>query len=254
MLTELAKALEESTTECMEDRIAISFSGGLDSATLAAIAKRHGEVFLFSAGVDGSEDLAYAQTVAGELGLPLEKIILDEAKVLEIYRRIYEFYPAGLLKIEIGVPIYACCARAAEAGYGAIMFGSGSEELFMGYERYYRYAAEGKNLDAIVKAEFEALGAGDIAMIRKIAYKCGLEARFPFYSRRLAELAFGIPLEERMADRELKKGVLREAGKLLGVPKTALERRKKAAQYGSGVHKIIMKNSPELNQKYPKKI
>ena len=254
MIVELAKALEKSVQESLEDRVAVSFSGGLDSSTLAAIAKKWSEVGLFTAGLDGSEDLEAAGKVAGELGLRLEKIVLDEKAVLDIYAKIYSFYPGSMLKIEIGVPIYACCSEAARAGYGAILFGSGSEELFVGYERYYRYAEEGKDLDAILKKEFGELGSGDVAMIKKIAYRCGLEARFPFCSKNVAELAFSVPLEEWMADMELKKGMLREAGKLLGVPKTALERRKKAAQYGSGVHKVIMRNREELNERFPEKL
>ncbi len=254
MIIELAKVLEKSTEECLEDKIAIAFSGGLDSTTLATIAKKNAEVFLFSAGTEGSDDLVHAEKIAGELSLPLEKITLNEEKILEIYRKIYSFYPASLLKIEIGIPIFAACKAAKTKGLDAILFGSGSEELFVGYDRYYRYLEEGKDLNSMLKTECETLKDGDIAMVKKIAYKCGLEARFPFYSKTLANLVFQIPLEERMAERELKKGILREMGKLLGVPKTALERKKKAAQYGSGVHKIIMKNSDHLNNNYPQKI
>jgi asparagine synthase (glutamine-hydrolysing) len=78
-----------------------------------------------------------------------------------------------------------------------------------------------------------------------------IEARFPFYDKELAAAVFAIPLEERMHDRELKKIVLREAGKMLGAPQAALKRKKKAMQYGSGVHKIIMKRADEINRLYP---
>lgn len=250
MITELAKILERSTEECLEERIGIAFSGGLDSSTLATIAKKTSEVFLFSAGTAQSSDLEYAEKVARELKLPLEKIELDEKKILEIYAKIYSFYPASLLKIEIGIPIFAVCETTKKNGLNAILTGSGAEELFVGYERYYKYAEEGKNPDELLRSEFNVLKDKDIAMIKKIAYKCGLEARFPFYNSKLAELVFRIPIEERMADAELKKGILREMGKFLGVPQLALTRKKKAMQYGSGVHKIIMKNSEFLNEKY----
>ena len=62
---------------------------------------------------------------------------------------------------------------------------------------------------------------------------------------------FAVPIEERMDDRELKKGILREAGKVLGAPPEVLKRRKRAMQYGSGIHKLLLKNSEEINRNYP---
>lgn len=247
MILKLAEILEKSTEECLEEKIAIGFSGGLDSTILAAIAKKTSSVFLFSAGTKKSEDLLYAEKAAKELGLDLEKIILDEEKTLEIYKKIHSFYPAGLLKIEIGVPIFAVCKAAKEKNLSAILFGSGAEELFVGYERYYTYLEEGRNLDEILQEEFNTLKNRDIAMIKKIAYKCGTEARFPFYNKALAKLVFQIPLNERIKERELKKGIEREMAEFIKIPEFVLKRKKKAIQYGSGVHKIILKNQKELN-------
>jgi asparagine synthase (glutamine-hydrolysing) len=62
---------------------------------------------------------------------------------------------------------------------------------------------------------------------------------------------FSVPIEERLDDRELKKGILREAGKIIGVPDIILQRRKKAMQYGSGVHKMLMKKVDVINSVYP---
>ena len=63
---------------------------------------------------------------------------------------------------------------------------------------------------------------------------------------RIRSSSSAIPLAVRMEDRELKKGPLREAAHFLGVPEIAVKRKKKAFQYGSGVHKILIK---EFGQK-----
>ncbi len=254
MLLELKKAIEQSIVESLDDRVGIAFSGGVDSSLLATVAKRYCDVYLATAGTPGSQDLQYAELVAKELGLPWQPIVLDERKTLECYERVYRVFPHGFLKVEIGVPLYAVCEYFAKKGIKVVLFGAGTEELFVGYDRYYRYYEEGKDLDAILREEFSTLKDRDIAMVKRIAYSLGLEARFPFYNKKIADIVFSVPLEERMADRERKKGLLREVAAFLGVPKIAVERRKKAAQYGAGVHKVLIKHSRELNERFPQSI
>jgi len=253
VIPELSQLLKSSIEECLEDKIAIAFSGGLDSTLLAKVASGISSPYLFTVGTEGSEDLEYAEKAASQLKLPLEKIILDEKKILSLYEKVYSIVPASLLKVEILIPIYASCLAAKEKGFDAILFGSGAEELFVGYHRYYNYLEEGKNLDQILKEEFRTLSKRDVGMVMKIARSCTLDPRFPFMNKNLAEFVFAIPLEKRMEERELKKGLLREASKLLGVPDLVIKRKKKAAQYGSGVHKILMRHG-ELNEKFPDKL
>ncbi|MEK6978637.1 MAG: asparagine synthase C-terminal domain-containing protein [Candidatus Micrarchaeota archaeon] len=253
MLTELSDAIQRSIEESMEDRVAVSFSGGLDSSLIAHVAKKTAEVHLFSAGTEDCEDLQFAEKVAGKLFLPLERAVLSEKDILAIYAKCYEIVPSNLLKVELLVPVYAVARLAKSAGLDAIMFGSGAEELFVGYERYYSYNEEGLDLDKILREEFKTLKDRDIAATKKLCNRIGIEARFPLYNNRIAELAFSVPLEERMAERELKKGILRDAGKLLGVPEIALKRKKRAMQYGSGIHKILLKHAEEINTKFPAK-
>ncbi len=254
MIIEIAERIKENIIRNLEDEIAISFSGGVDSTLLATIAKKYSNVYLYTAGTENSKDLEWARKIAKELNLNLKEIILNEERILGIYGKIYSFYPGSLLKIEIGIPIYAVCEEAKKDGLEVMLFGSGTEELFVGYNRYYTYFDEGKDLHKILVEEFKTLKDRDIAMIKKIANKIGIEARFPFYDLHLAEMVWEIPLNERMKDKEKKKGVLRDAAKFLDVPEDAINRPKKAAQYGSGVHKIVLKHSNELNKKYPQKI
>lgn len=254
MIPELAQLLRASVEECLEEEIAVSFSGGIDSTLISHIAKKNCSVYLFSSGIENSEDLNYSKKVAVQLDVFYQPILLEENSILKLYEEIYRIIPAELLKIEILIPIYAAAKKAKERGLEAMLFGSGAEELFVGYNRYYTYLEEGKDLDSILKEEFKTLPKKDVGLISKVVRKVGLEPRFPYLNRKLAEYVFSIPLEKRMEERELKKGLLREAAKLLGVPEIALKRKKRAAQYGSGVHKILLKNSEELNERFPPKI
>ena len=247
MIPELADLLRKSIDETLEEKIAIAFSGGLDSSLIAHIANASSEIDLFTCGVKGSEDLQYAEQVAALFHRPLFAHEFSEQEILQIYEKCFAIVPGDLLKVELLVPVYQLAVMAKENAHKAILFGSASEELFIGYERYYTYAKEGKDLNRILQEEFRTLKGREIAWIKKVCYKFGIEARFPFYNNKLADFVFSVPLNRRMEDYKLKKGLLREAGKLLGLNEIALQRKKRAMQYGSGVHKILLKHAKELN-------
>lgn len=241
MLTELSGLLSDAIAETLEDRVAIAFSGGVDSSLIATVAKGKADVELFTAGTAGSQDMGYAESVAKELGLPLIKCVMGEGEIVETYKQCHKICPNDFLKVELLVPVYRIAKEAAGRKHNVMLFGSGSEELFVGYERYYTYAQTGGDLNAYLQQEYHELHKKEIAWISRICRSFGIEARFPFYNRRLAQYVFGIPIELRMEEYELKKGILREAAAFLGVPALAVTRKKKALQYGSNVHKILIK-------------
>ncbi|MFN7991792.1 MAG: asparagine synthase C-terminal domain-containing protein [Candidatus Micrarchaeia archaeon] len=251
MILHLSELISRAVEQSLEDRIAVSFSGGLDSTVIASIAKKHAHVELYAAGVEGSEDLEYAGLAASELGLPLHKSVICESAAMETYGRLHSFMPMDFLKLEILVPVYHVAAAAAERGHKAILFGSAAEELFVGYERYFIYRDEGKDVDAILREEFRTLPHRDLSWVKKVCRFFGMDARFPLYNKDLADLMFSVPIEERMDDRELKKSALREAGKMLGAPSLVLKRKKKAMQYGSGIHKMLMRRVDDINRQFP---
>ncbi len=251
MILPLSELISRAVEQALEDKVAVSFSGGLDSTVIAAIAKKHAQVELFTAGVEGSEDLHYSEKAASLLFLPLERVLIDEAKAMAAYGKCHSLLPMDFLKLEILVPVYVAAQAAAARGHKVMLFGSAAEELFAGYERYYLYRDEGKDVDAILREEFRTLPQRDMAWVKKVCRCAGIEARFPFHSRDLANLMFSVPIEERMDDRAMKKGILREAAKILGAPELVIRRKKKAMQYGSGVHKMLMRRVEEINRAYP---
>ena len=251
MIPELSELLRSSVLQILEDRVSISFSGGIDSTLIATIAGKNAETELFSAGMNGSKDMEYAEQTASVLGLPLEKIFLDDNDILETYGKCYGLVPNNFLKVELLIPVYKVAELASEKGHEIMFFGTGAEELFVGYERYYSYTKEGRDLDAILQDEFKTLEKREMGWIKKVCRNFSIEARFPFYNRKLADFVFSVPVEKRMENRELKKGILREAATLLDVPQIAVKRRKQAMQYGSGIHKVLLKHSDGLNEKYP---
>ena len=60
---------------------------------------------------------------------------------------------------------------------------------------------------------------------------------------KVVETAMNIPMQYKIYNdpKNLRKCILREIASDIGVPKDVVLRPKKAAQYGSGVHKILTK-------------
>ena len=244
-IKELSKMLEEAVARSAggERSVAVAFSGGLDSATIAKIGMRKFDAKLICMGVEKSHDLTAAREAAEEMGMPLYEIVLDEKKILQTYEICWKMMPGTLTDIELMVGAYECCKKAHELGCKKILFGSGAEENFIGYQKYYNRFSKGGNLQLILDKEIETLPSRDLKRTRAVAKHFEIEAKFPFMDRALIEAVALVPVGERMGTVEMKKPLLRKMAKFLGVPKCAYERPKKAMQYGSDIHRILLKHA-----------
>ena len=139
MVSRLAELFTEAVRNNCQGEVAILFSGGLDSTAIAAVAKRFTTPLLITAGVEGSADLEAARKIAAELGLPHKEVVFSEEEIIKVYKKCYKIKRGGLLKVELMVPVFSCCREAARAGKWRVISGSGAEELFIGYDRYFRH-------------------------------------------------------------------------------------------------------------------
>jgi len=71
----------------------------------------------------------------------------------------------------------------------------------------------------------------------------GVELRVPFLDKEVIKTAFKIPMQFKIESETdlLRKHILRQVALEMGVPEFIAQRPKKAAQYGSGIHKILTK-------------
>lgn len=236
----LSELFLEGVRNTCQGEIAILFSGGLDSATIATAAKRFTTPLLVTAGLEGSADVVSATKVAAELGLPHKVVLLKEEEIINVYKKCYKIRKGELPKVELMVPVFSCAREAARAGKWRMLSGTGAEELFIGYDRYFRY--KGKKLEKMLEKEFRELHKGDAGAQELVSKNFGMHAGWPFLYPPFAEEVLKCPLSERLGTRDDKKPLLRKIAAELGVPQDAIDRKKKAMQYGSGVHKILVKN------------
>jgi asparagine synthase (glutamine-hydrolysing) len=246
MVSKLASLFTDSVRNTCQGEVAILFSGGIDSTAIAAIAKQYTTPLLITAGVEGSSDVEAARKIASELGLPHKVVILTEPEIISVYKKCYKIRRGDLLKVELMVPVFTCCREAARAGKWRVLSGSGAEELFIGYDRYFRH--KGKKLENLLRKEIEKLPEGDCESQDLIAKNFGMRMAYPFLYPPFVKALLETPLKERLGTRDDKKPLLRSIATELGVPKDAVDRKKKAMQYGSGVHKILLRNIKQIEE------
>lgn len=136
----LAKKLRELLENAVAKRIkSDSFgswlSGGLDSSTIAAIARKYiPKLYTFSAGLKNAPDLEYAKAVADHIKSIHKEIIVefdDMIKVLPLVIYHLESFDALLIRSSI---MNYIAAKAASDYVSEIFSGEGGDELFAGYE------------------------------------------------------------------------------------------------------------------------
>ncbi len=241
-LSPLAKLFSDCVIRALDKRVAIAFSGGLDSAAIARVACNHAEVVLItmSAGED-SPDLLAAREAAKEMDLPLREVILEDNDIANLAEQCQTLMPGTLTDLELMVGTMAVARVAHEEKCKILLTGSGAEETFIGYNKYYEARKKGLELQPILDEEIRTLPSRDLLRAKMVCAKWKVEVRTPFLDAQLVEAVRQIPVAERMGTLEMKKPLLRKIALELGVPRCARERPKKAMQYGSKVHAVMEK-------------
>lgn len=222
--------------KCRENS-AIAFSGGLDSGILAYIFKDCAPS-LYTVGVEDSKDFENAKSAANALGMPLKLIEINEFDILEGILFLKRIEPdINAVEISFELPLYFVCSNADER---TVYTGQGSDELFGGY---HKYLENRKLMKEDLKKLLEKTRPREI----KISTLLGKELVTPYLDSKIMEFAANLPMEMKIRN-GVRKWVLREAARILGVPEEIANREKKAAQYGSGIWKMMKKMAKERGQ------
>ena len=238
----LASLLEESVRRRVQgqERVAVSFSGGLDSSLLALIAAKHTEVVLCSAFAPGARDERQSDRAASLLGLRLETALLDEKTLAKVSREA-ELPPGEATLMDKALwCIYSTTSKLAEGRKARMMLlGQLADELFGGYMKYALKAKE-EGAEAAERMMGEDVrGCADRGFLRdEAACAASCEVRFPYADAGIASFASGLPLDYKIRGGE-RKAILRQAALELGLPEELAAAPKKAAQFSSGAAKLL---------------
>ncbi|KAF5078395.1 Asparagine synthetase B [glutamine-hydrolyzing] [anaerobic digester metagenome] len=227
-------------------KVGIIFSGGVDSTILAKLCMDMGvETELYTVGNENSQDVKFAKKAASYMQLPLHIKTVDESMVRSytglVLNAIEEF---NIMKLGVGMPSYIASEMAHSHGLKVMLSGQGADELFAGYNRYLQfYHEKGETAQKDLKGDVLNLYHVNLQRDDSVTMKNSVELRVPFLDLEVVDLAMQIPMKYKINNKEdkLRKCILREVAADIGVMADIVKRPKKAAQYGSGIHKILVK-------------
>jgi asparagine synthase (glutamine-hydrolysing) len=221
-------------------KVAVAYSGGLDSSVLVLCARRRTEVVACSAFAGGALDERNSRRGAEELGVGLATTRLTGEMVAGEAERVALPFPASLMDRSLWCLYSAVARSASEQGAGTLILGQLADELFGGYAKYetaLRETGEGAAESMMRRdlAEYVARGrVRDVAACSPWA-----KAVLPFEAPRIVELGLSLPVSYKIRE-GVRKAVLRRAAVIMGLPEGLASVPKKAAQYSSGIQKIVV--------------
>ena len=237
----VARAVDHAvrTAASGEGTVAVAFSGGLDSSIIAKCAAGRTRVVACSAYSAGAWDQARARGAASALGVDLVATELTRENVAKALREVRLPFAPTLMDRSLW-SLYSIVGRSArDAGAMVMLLGQLADELFGGYAKYAQAMQAGgcEAASSMMKADVERYP--QVGRVRDVA-ACGrwVEPRFPFEAKEVVDLAMVLPATYKIAD-GVRKAVLRRAASILGVPEGVTGAGKKAAQYSSGIQKLV---------------
>jgi asparagine synthase (glutamine-hydrolysing) len=248
LITNLTNALVKMAASS-DNKIAILFSGGLDSSVIAKLSENLGiRSTLYCAGSSTSRDIANARRMSSALDLPLvEKEITFDDVTCSLLPAVRLIESAEMIAISTSLPFYFALEQCASRGEKIALHGQGADELFCGYERYANTLTNGGYYALCNEMLKDIVGLGTtLPLYDQIGIMNRTQLFAPFADASVVEFSLGIPIQLKLSKEGsmiLRKHILRKLASKIGVPVQLLPNQKVAAQFGSGVARIMDKAS-----------
>ena len=243
LLDEMQNAVKETVSD---KKVGVAFSGGVDSTLLAKLVKDMGhDVHLLTIGFQDSHDINFAKEVNQILNLPHSISEIDPEKFKEVSDKIHQVIKSDNLSWnENSIAFYYVAELARKNELKTVVTANGIDELFCGYNSYREAIETGE--DEVVKMMNDKLkNEGEMMIaVNTVTAEFGVKMVQPFLSPSFVEYAKKIPVSEKIhgPDDMKRKHSIRELAMDYGVPEVAAQKQKKALQYGSQIHKSLLKS------------
>ena len=229
----------------VDKKIGVSFSGGVDSSLLAKICNDLGyEITLLTIGFEDSHDVKHSKEIAKMFGYNHKIGKISPKTFLELSKKINKIIKTDNLSWnENCIAFYHVAKLAKRYGITKVLTANGIDELFCGYNAYRDAIKHGSDsvmnmMESKIENELNMMKA-----VNTISSEFDVKILQPFLSKEFVNYAKKIPIEEKIhgLDDLMRKHIVRDLALKIEVPKEAAFKRKKALQYGSLIHKALMK-------------
>jgi len=243
LLTEMQDAIKSTVTD---KKIGVAFSGGVDSTLLAKLVKDMGyDIHLLTIGFQDSHDINFAKEVNQILSFQHSVSEIDPEKFKEVSQKINQTIKTDNLSWnENSIAFYYVAELAQKNDLKTVVTANGIDELFCGYNSYREAIETGE--DEVTKMMVEKLkNEGEMMVaINQVTAEFDVRMIQPFLLPNFTEYAKKIPISEKIhgSDDMKRKHIVRELAIDCGVPEVAAQKQKKALQYGSQIHKSLLKS------------
>ena len=236
------------------EKIGVSFSGGVDSCLLAKICQDLGyDVLLLTMGFEDSHDVEFSKKMAKMLGMDHDVEIISETTFADVAKKIWDKINVDSLSWnENCIAFYYVAKLAKKHKIRKVITANGIDELFCGYNAYRDSISDGE--DAVLEMIKDKLD-NEMRMMKAvnhIASEFDVVIVQPFLSEKFVEFGKTIPLEYKIHDKDdlVRKHIVRKLAVSIGVPEESALKLKKAMQYGSLIHKNLLKVKKTWNMNF----
>ena len=243
LLTEIQNSVK---TTVFDNKIGVAFSGGVDSTLIAKLLKDMGyDIHLLTVGFHDSHDINFALQVNEVLDYPHNILEIDPTTFNEITSKIHDIIRTDNLSWnENSIAFYYVSKLAQEHGLKTVVTANGVDELFCGYNSYREAISIGeKEVIEMMNSKLENEKQMMIA-VNNVCSEFGVKIIQPLLSPSFIEFAKKIPISEKIhnSDDLKRKHVIRSLAIDCNVPEISAQKQKKALQYGSQIHKALLKS------------
>jgi len=243
LLSEIQNAMRETISD---KKIGIAFSGGVDSTLVSKICNDLGfDITLLTIGFPNSHDILFAKDVNKHLNYKHEILEIDQDFFDEIASKISKKIKTDNLSWnENCIAFYYIAKLAQSLEITTVVTANGIDELFCGYNAYREAIEVGEEsvsqlMDSKLENELKMMKA-----VNEITSELSVKIIQPLLDDQFIKVAKAIPISEKISGKYdlIRKHIIRKLASEIGVPDISVEKRKKALQYGTLIHKALLKS------------